>query len=953
MVQDLYSNIEKSLKKSGYSSPVYSNLLYRLARGTDAGFYRLIPRLVVQVNNEQEVLTVLKICRVAGVSVTFKAGGTSLCGQTITDSVLVEIGPGFTKWSVDENAKTATFQPGMTGGYANAILAKYHRQIGPSPASIASAKIGGIIANNASGASYGIATNSYNTVRGLRLVFADGSVLDTRDTDSCIRFRQDHPALMEGIMQLSEQVTGNAALRDKIRHKYELKNTTGYGVNALADFSDPLDIILHLMVGSEGTLGFISEATFETVESHPCKAAALVFFPGIREACSAILPLRGCQVSAAELMDRNALRAVQDNPGIPAVIRELDQSAVALLIDTSAPDAESLEIQAEKIRESLTGIRTLYPVEFIRETEAYNNIWKVRKGLFTSAAATRPKGTACLIEDVAFRAAELGEALTELRELIHRYGYEGSVMWGHLLDGNIHFVIMPDFRRADEVEKYRKFIDEVVQLTVHKYDGSLKAEHGTGRNMAPFVKEEWGTEIYEVMKKIKHLFDPYGILNPGVILNDDPLVHIKNLKPIPVVNDTIDKCIECGFCENDCPSRNLTLTPRQRIVVYRELNRLSAGKDRSAYAVSLERDFSYHGDATCATDGLCAMACPVDINTGKLIKELRFERHSSFANMLAGKIGNNMHLVTAGMRTTLNLVSCVHKLLGTGSMEAVSAWLHRTSGARIPLWNRYMPGSADLNSLKEHAKKSNLRVVYFPTCINRSMGKSADYAREEKAVVAKTVQLLQKAGYEVIIPPGVDRLCCGMAFDSKGFVAEGQRKAAELEAALLAASEAGKIPVYCDMSPCLFRMKETLSSGLRLYEPVEFILKFLVSRLTFTRVPRKVAVHSTCSNTKMGLGPELVRLAQLCAREVIVPDEIGCCGWAGDRGFTKPELNASALSLLRSKLPSGIREGYSTSRTCEIGLTLHSGISYKSIVYLVDEATAPGSGKDATPMQPL
>ncbi|MBN1788960.1 MAG: FAD-binding oxidoreductase [Bacteroidales bacterium] len=945
-MQDAYNYLVKTLNKTRYPSPVFTDPLYRLAKGTDAGFYRLVPRVVVQVNGEQEVITVLNICREAGIPVTFKAGGTSLCGQTITDSVLVETGPGFAGWSVSENAGTATFQPGMTGGYANAILAKYRRQIGPSPASIASAKIGGIIANNASGASYGIATNSYNTLRGLRLVFSDSTILDTRDPESCSRFRADHPTLMEGIRQLSEQVNSNPALRDKIRHKYELKNTTGYGVNALVDFSDPLDIIAHLMVGSEGTLGFISEATFETFESHPCKAAALVFFPGIREACSAILPLRSCQVSAAELMDRNALRAVQDNPGIPAIIRELDQAAVALLIDTSAPDAATLEIQVEEIRKSIAGIRTLYPVDFIREAVTYNSIWKVRKGLFTAAAATRPRGTSCLIEDVAFRAGELGDALTAIRELIQQYGYEGSVMWGHLLDGNIHFVIMPDFRQTREVEKYRKFMDELVHLTVHKYDGSLKAEHGTGRNMAPFVKEEWGTGIYGVMKQIKQLLDPSGILNPGVILNDDPLVHIKNLKPIPVVSDTIDKCIECGFCENDCPSRNLTLTPRQRIVVYREMNRLSVAQDKSVYAAILERDFDYHGDATCATDGLCAIACPVDINTGTLIKELRFDGHSRFANRVAGMIGSNMHLVTAGMRITLNLVSGVHKLLGTGFMQSVSSWLHKASGAGIPMWNRYMPGGADVSALRDRSPKSDLKVVYFPTCINRSMGKSTDYAFEEKAVVAKTIQLLQKAGYEVIIPPGVNRLCCGMAFDSKGFVAEGRRKAAELEAALLAASENGKIPVYCDMSPCLFRMKEILSSGLQLYEPVEFILRFLVSRLTFTRVPRKIAVHSTCSNTKMGLGPELVRLAQLCAEEVIVPDEIGCCGWAGDRGFTRPELNASALRLLKGKLPSGLQEGYSTSRTCEIGLTLHSDISYKSIVYLVDEATAPmfGSG---------
>jgi D-lactate dehydrogenase len=940
-VQHLYNEIAKQLKKSGYTSPIYTDPLYRLAKGTDAGFYRLVPELVVQVNQEHEVIQIMNICRSFHLPVTFKAGGTSLCGQTITDSVLVEIGPGFTQWSVKQEGRLATFQSGITGGQANRILSGYNRKIGPSPASIAAAKIGGIIANNASGASYGIATNSYNTLKGMRVLLADGSVLDTSDPASRKRFFRDHPSLVAELLRLAAQVNNNPLLLEKIRHKYELKNTTGYGINALVDFSDPVDILYHLMVGSEGTLGFIAEATFETVDSFPFNAAALVFFRNIQDACRAIIPLRSCDVSAAELMDRNALRSVQDNPGIPAVIRELDDEAVALLIDTSAPDHGTLEAQASEIRKALSGIETLYPIDFITETAAYNSIWKVRKGLFTSAAATRPKGTACIIEDVAFRAGVLGEALMSLKALIRQYDYAGSVMWGHLLDGNIHFVIMPDFQRPDEVEKYRKFMDDLVKLTVHHFDGSLKAEHGTGRNMAPFVREEWGSEIYGIMQSIKKAFDSDGLLNPGVLLNEDPLVHIRNLKPIPVVNELIDSCIECGFCEYDCPSKNLTLTPRQRIVLYRELNNPVAGTGKAASLKSIIKNFPYHGEVTCATDGLCATACPVDINTGKLIKELRFYGNSRLACLTARKIAAGMHHVTAMLRVILNLVYFMHRVTGTKFMQSFSAALHSISGAAVPLWNKYMPAGADIRILKTPAARSDLKVVYFPTCINRSMGKSADYDLGEMAVVGKTIQLLQKAGYEVIIPRDVNRLCCGMAFDSKGFVAEGKMKVTELETALLAASNDGHIPVYCDMSPCLFRMKETLSPKLQLYEPVEFILKFLTNRLIFNKLPRRIAVHSTCSNTKMGLATDLVQLARLCADDVVVPDEIGCCGWAGDRGFTRPELNASALKLLREKLPSGVTQGYSTSRTCEIGLSLHSGISYKSIVYLVDESTVP------------
>jgi D-lactate dehydrogenase len=930
-------HIIRELGSQGYTSKVYSDPLYTLVKGTDAGIYRLIPKLVVQVNNDQEVIMVLEACRKAGVSVTFKGGGTSLCGQTVTDSVLMETGPGFKKYSINSDGSEIKVQPGLTGGFTNALLAGFHKKIGPSPASIASAKIGGIIANNASGASYGIATNSYNTLKGLKVIFNDGSSLDSLNVLSREKFRKAHPFMINSLQEISGQIKNNEKLASKIRHKYELKNTTGYGLNSLLDFVDPVDMLWHLMIGSEGTLGFISEATFKTVDSFPYSAAALVFLPDIREACKAIVPLRECGVSAAELMDRNALRSVK-NPGIPALTKAMDEQTVALLIDTSAPDNETLNRQVEEIGKIFKSFRTVHPVEFIRDAGGYNRIWKVRKGLFTAAAATRPRGTSCLIEDVAFRAEVLGEAVVALRKLISDFRYEGSVMWGHLLDGNVHFVIMPDFRDTAEIDKYRSFMEQFVELTVNRFDGSLKAEHGTGRNMAPFVREEWGQELYYFMQRIKKAIDPQAMLNPGVILNNDPLIHLSNLKPIPVIDEIIDKCIECGFCENDCPSKNLTLTPRQRIVAYRETHGTNDLHLRRKVLKSLRRAFRYHGDETCATDGLCAIACPVEINTGNLIKELRMHSHGKLANKIATFISNHMAGATGFVRLVLNMVRPFHMVFRNYAMTAITGGIRRLSANTLPFWNPYMPGGANKKILKHISPETDLKVVYFPSCINRSMGKSADYGKEPE-LVKKTIMLLEKAGYQVVIPENADKLCCGMAFDSKGFKEQGLKKTGEMEQALLKASEGGRYPIFCEMSPCLLRMKETLSSQLRLYEPVEFILTYMTSKLTFNKIPEKIAIHATCSTTKMGLNEQLIRLASLCCEEVVVPQEIGCCGWAGDRGFTRPELNASALAELKSKLPPGVKRGFSTSRTCEIGLSLHSGISYKSVVYLVDEAT--------------
>lgn len=920
---------------------VFTDELFRLAKGTDAGLYRLVPKAVVRVNSEDEVIRLLGFCRTGNLPVTFKAAGTSLSGQTISDSILMETGNGFEFSTITNEGATATFGCALSGAAANRILMRYKRKLGPKPASINSAKIGGIIANNASGSSYGIRHNSYNTVKSMRIIFADGSILDTADSESCRSFIAAHPQLIAEIEQLHRDATNNEAVREKIASKFQLKNTCGYGMNSLIDFNDPIQIIQHLMIGSEGTLGFISQATFETVHDAPLKATAMVYFSNLRDVSNTIIPLRSCQVSAAELMDRNALRAVEDQEGMPEELRSLPEGAAALLIDTSADDEATLLSQMAEIEKKLAHIKTLAPIKFTTDKQLYNLYWNVRNGLFTSAAATRPPRTASIIEDVAFRAETLGDALTDVRELLVRSGYGNAVMWGHLLDGNIHFTVFPDINSPEEVEKYAIFMHELCELVAVKHGGSLKAEHGTGRNMAPFVEKEWGVEVYDLMKRIKRIFDPEDILNPGVLINDDPDVFIKNLKRIPEANPIIDKCIECGFCEVNCPSKNLTITPRQRIIAYRHLAGLAvSGNEKNNPVRKQLKEISYPLEETCATDGLCGLACPVGIDTGKLVKELRWKQNGKLANKVADIIANNMAGTTALLRRLLPIPHYIGKTVGYPAMESVTKGLYRLGDGAFPLWTRHTPsGSKKItrNILPASSPDSPI-AVYFPACITRAMSGPSFGYKETEDIPQKMLSILRKAGYTVIIPEEKDRLCCGMAFSSKGFRKQAQKKENELNDALLKASHNGELPIVCDMSPCLLHMRETLDKRLKLYDQVEFIHDFLLDRLQFIKQPVSVAIHTTCSSTKMHLEEKLHTVASRCAEKVIIPENIGCCGWAGDRGFFYPELNNSALAPLREGIRNAT-EGYSNSRTCEIGLSINSGIAYRSMVYLVDKAT--------------
>lgn len=910
-----------------------------LAKGTDAGFYRLIPKLVVQVDCEADMIGLMRKCYDLGVAITFKAGGTSLSGQTITDSVLVELGPDFIDHHISADGRLVSFEPGVRGGYANLLLAPYGRKIGPSPASINSAKVGGIVSNNASGSSYGITTNSYHTVESMRIITSDGTVLDTGDHKSREQFRLSHNDMLAELSDIRDEVMGNQDVERRIKHKYLLKNTTGYGMNSFVDFEDPIDIYQHLMVGAEGTLGFISQVTFRTIDDHREKACALVFFEDVREASKAVLPLRRCKVSAAELMDRNALRSVENKPGMPDLVKRLPNGSCALLIESSAPTTTDLLMQIDEIIQAMGDVQTLYPIEFTFDHRQYNQIWKARKGLLTTGAATRPKGTACLIEDIAFSGEVLGDALVALNDLLARRGYGDTVMWGHLLDGNIHFLVTPDFSRHDQMTNYKLFMHELVQLVIDRFDGSLKAEHGTGRNMAPFVEAEWGGEIYSLMKRVKDVCDPRGILNPGVLINNNSEIYALNIKPLPVANPLIDNCIECGFCESGCPSRNFTLTPRQRIVIYREITRLKREK-RYSEAAALQRDFDFSGIESCATDGMCAVSCPVEIDTGTLIKELRNQRVSPMVERIGDWIANHFSQSVFMARSTLNAVWYASHLIPQSWMEGLAGLVHRMSGRHIPLWNRHLPKAAPVFHFINDSDEgpNELKVVYFSACINRIFG-SSSVDKKEESISEIIVNVLHKAGFSVTYPNSNQKLCCGMAFDSKGFKEQGMMKLKELEHALLLASDNGAIPVVCDMSPCLLRMKTLMDRRLKLYDPVVFTLEHLKDRLTFSKVKECVTVHSTCSNTKMGQEDQLLLLASLCAHQVVVPVLTGCCGWAGDKGFTLPGLNKSALRFLKDEIPANVSHGYSTSRTCEIGLTIHAGITYQSIMYLVDEAT--------------
>jgi len=913
----------------------FDDPLSTLAFGTDASFYRLIPKLVVRVNAEHEVVALLQLAGKHRVPVTFRAAGTSLSGQAISDSLLIVLGDGWNRRDILDNGARIRLQPGVIGAQANAALAPLGRKIGPDPASINACKIGGIVANNASGMCCGTAQNSYKTLNAMRLVLADGQVLDSEDPASVAAFSSRHSELLEQLAQLGRDTRANSPLAERIRHKYRMKNTTGLSLNALVDFDDPLDILTHLMVGSEGTLGFISSVTYNTVPEYPHKATTLVVFGNVEDCCRAVPLLKQQPVDAVELLDRRSIRSVEDQPGLPAWVKALSDDACALLIETRAVSQWLLHEQIEQIRAVLAPFHVEQQVDFTEDATLSGQLWAIRKGTFPAVGAVRPTGTTVIIEDVTFPIPQLAEGVNRLIKLFEKHSYHEAILFGHALEGNLHFVFTQSFDDPAQVGRYAAFMGDVAQLVAVEFGGSLKAEHGTGRNMAPFVELEWGTDAYQLMWKIKRLLDPQGILNPDVVLSEDPGIHLKNLKPLPAANEIIDKCIECGFCEPVCPSNGLSLSPRQRIVIWRDIQ---AKKRAGVDTRELEEAYQYQGIDTCAATGLCAQRCPVGINTGDLVRELRADKahHNSRADWLAA------HFATAlkGTRLMLTAADTANRLLGAPRLQRWTEASKKLSGGRVPSWN---PATPQPVRWVEHAKPSvateKPRVVYLPACVSHAMGPARSDS-EQAPLLEKTRQLLEKAGYEVVFPEAMDSLCCGQPFASKGYPQQADRKRSEMLAAVKRASRDGRDPIYCDTSPCTLRLLQQQDHCLDIYDPVRFIRSHLFDRLEFMPQSESVAVHVTCSTQHLGEGQALIDIARKCSTHVVVPEDIHCCGFAGDKGFTTPELNGHALRTLQPVVQH-CTEGVSTSRTCEIGLSSHSGVDYHSLVYLVDRVTRP------------
>ncbi|WP_256839282.1 FAD-binding and (Fe-S)-binding domain-containing protein [Ornithinimicrobium faecis] len=913
------------------------------AMAHDASHYLLTPELLVRPTSTEQVAEVLAACDTAGAPVTFRSGGTSLSGQAVTDAVLVDTRRHFGGVEVLDGGARVRVQPGVTVRAVNARLAPHKRKLGPDPASEGACTIGGVVANNSSGMHCGTEFNTYATLESMVLVLPTGTTIDSAAPDAEAELAAREPALVAGLLRLRQRVLDNPESVATIRRLFAMKNTMGYGINALVDFDSPLDMLVHLMIGSEGTLGFVASATFRTLPVHPDISTGLLVFDSVAAATGSIPALVAAGTGTAELLDAASLRVSQQDPACPAQIAALSVvDHAAVLVEWQGSTGEELETAVASATPTLEDLPLSTALELTSDASARAGLWRVRKGLFSAVAGARPAGTNALLEDVVVGVDVLGQTCIALTELFAAHSYEESVIFGHARDGNLHFMLNERFDDPASLRRYEAFTDDMVDLVLGN-GGSLKAEHGTGRIMAPFVRRQYGDELYDVMWELKRLVDPRGLLNPGAVLSDDPTSYLRDLKPNPRVEEEVDRCVECGYCEPVCPSKDLTLTPRQRIVVRRDIQTARAAGDL-ALAESLERDYDYDGTMTCAVDGMCQTACPVLIDTGDLTRRLRRESQSRVADRAWALAARSWGAIAPLGGVALTVAKLLPSGLPVGATQAVRAV---ASHDQVPAYDAQLPrGGTSRPAFDPQAPAA----VLFSACIGEMFGPepgAAEHAHGSGATGA-LVDLCVQAGVPLRTPEGLGGLCCGTPWKSKGLTSGYEVMADRVVPALREATDGGRLPIVVEASSCtegLVTMVEARAPELRVMDAIEFVHDTVLPRLSVTRSAQSVVVHPTCSTERAGTSAALIELARAVSDDVVVPVAWGCCAFAGDRGLLHPELTASATAAEAAEVAQAAadRPGdtayVSCNRTCEIGMTRATGQPYRHVLELLADAT--------------
>jgi FAD/FMN-containing dehydrogenase/Fe-S oxidoreductase len=912
--------LEAELKRA-ISGDVRFDRGTRALYATDASVYQIEPLGVVLPRSRDDVEAAVTIAARHGVPITARGGGTSQAGQSIGAGLVVDTSKHLNRLlEVNPGAATARVEPGLVLDDLNAALKPHGLRFAPDVSSSSRATVGGMMANNSSGARSVIYGKTGDHVRTQQVVLADGSParLGPLDGDALARAREGDAILARAYREIPALAQRHAAEIER-RVPKVMRRVGGYALEHFVDPHAPVDLT-RILVGSEGTLGFMTEATVSLVPLPAAKALVTLEFEDVLDALAATPLVLAHGPSAVEVMDDFILGHAVGHPTLEPALRQIVEGARPSLLCVEFYDEhlDALLPRMQALERDLADARIICRVRHLTDAAAQARVWHVRESSLGLSMGMKGDAKAIsFVEDTAVAPDRLRDYIARFRALVGRRGTHAGV-YAHASVGCLHVRPVVNLKTAEGLAQFEAIAHDVADLVL-EFGGSLSGEHGDGLVRGAFNEKMFGSTLYEAFRSVKRTFDPQGIFNPGRIVDTPPITaHLRfgttYRTPEPVtmfdfgadggLGRAVEQCSGVGLCRKTrdgtmCPSymatRDETDSTRGRANVLRlalsgQLG--DAGLDDPAVDAALD---------LCLECRACKSECPTSVDMARIKSEVlsaRWDRHGAPLGVRAfGHVRTIAHL-SSRVASLANAVS--RSRVGRAMNEALLGVDRRRT---LPRWTS-RPLSSRLAGV---VARSPIRAVLFADTFT-------EYVDPEIGVAA--FEVLDRAGIgATLVPHG----CCGRPLISQGLLEEARAAGAAAVDALHASAERGEAIVFLEPS-CLSAMREDVPALLRgrqktrgelvahqsvLFEAfLEAELAAGRASLPLGRGPSTIALHPHCHQRSMGLATSAAALLRRIPGATVTDLDAGCCGMAGSFGYTTAHYDVSRTIGARKLVPA-------------------------------------------------
>ena len=907
----LRNEIEGEVRFDKISRAVYS---------TDGSVYQIFPTGVVLPKSAEDVKATLRICRELGVSITPRGGGTSQSGQAVGAGVQID----FSKYmrgvlDLDVDARTVVVEPGMVLDELNDRL-KLHGLQFPIDISTASrATIGGMIANNSSGTRSILYGCTIDYVLEADVLLADGSVITVHALDPAGVDEKCEQQDLEGRCYQTVRRLGES-LEDEIDRRYPKikRRVGGYNLDHFVPSNGKFDLC-KLMVGSEGTLGVVLNAKLRLVELPKAKALCVPQFESLQDAMTAVQFILAHNPSAVELMDRNLLEQTRGKREFEPLRDFIVGDPAAMhIVEFFGESPDELPPRIDQLEADLRERGLSSQFHRAVEPAAQARIWKLRQaGLGLAMSETGDTKGIAYVEDTAVAPEHLPEYIDRFDKIVRDNGTTASY-YAHASVGLLHIRPAINMKTVEGVGQFERIAEQVADLVL-EYGGALSAEHGDGLVRSPFQEKMFGPVIYGAFKEIKQTFDATGLLNPGKIVDAEPITS--NLKfgveyktnevetafdfsDFGGISRAAEQCGGVGACRKTlvgtmCPSYMATLEEADSTRARANALRLAISGQLGP--LGLTDPELYPVMDLCLECKSCKSECPTSVDMARLKSEFLYHYQREHGASLRSRV------LAAAERAAV-WGSRFAPLSNWKLRNPISHWLGEVllgidRRRELPKFSRntfvsWWKGHGRREEWEKGEGRGDVQqvAVFADTFTN--------HYEPEHGIAA--VQLAKKMGLEVVVPP---RVCCGRPLISKGFLDQAREQAAATAQTLFPLAKAGTPIVFCepgcysavkDDHPLLLRgeLQEKAQAVASVTSTVEEWAESALADsngnvAVESKGPRRILLHGHCHQKALtGVAPAKNLLSRIPECEVVDPDA-GCCGMAGSFGYEKEHYEVS------------------------------------------------------------